>query len=145
VIDGAVVTSLSATLQTNYSTPSSDFFPSFTNRNFCEVNIHLTHADADDDVLVRVWLPSTRKDWNSRFRTTGGGGFATSLRFVGLAPVVLKGYAAVSTDGGHDEWSWTSLEWVLNTDPSIRWDLWHNFAQRSVVEQIPIGKDIVEQ
>lgn len=124
--------------------PSSDSFPPFSNLNFCEVNIHLTHFDASDDVLARVWLPSARDDWNSRFQATGGGGFATSIGFVGLAPAILQGYAAVSTDGGHDEWSWTSLEWVLNSDRSINWDLWQNSIQRSVVKQIIIGKDIVE-
>lgn len=144
-VDGATMTSLSAALQTKYLTPSSDIFPSFTNLNFCEVNIHITHADADDDVLVRAWLPSPRDDWNKRFQATGGGGFATSLGFLGLAPAVRQGYAAVSTDGGHDEWSCTSLKWLFNTDRSIKWDLWHNFVQRSVVEQILIGKDIVEQ
>ena len=51
----------------------------------------------------------------------------------------------MSTDGGHDEWSWTSLEWLLNSGQSIKWDLWHNFIQPSVVEQIPIGKDVFEQ
>lgn len=119
VLDGVTVTSLSVTLQSNYSTPSSDIFSPFSNLNFCEVNIHLTHFDASDDVLVRVWLPSARDDWNSRFQATGGGGFATSMGFVGLATAVVQGYAAVSTDGGHNEWSWTSMEWVLNSDRSI--------------------------
>ncbi|KAF2628485.1 tannase and feruloyl esterase [Macroventuria anomochaeta] len=122
-----------------------DILPPVTNLNFCEVNIHLTHSGADDDVLVRVWLPLKLNDWNSRFQVTGGGGFATSMAFVGLAPAIQQGYAAVSTDGGHDEFSWTSLEWVLNPDRTINWDLWHNFMQRSVVEQILIGKNIVEQ
>lgn len=87
-VDGAMIISPSATLQINYSTPSWEIFPSFTNLNFCEVNIHLTHADADGEVLVRFWLPSTRDDWNKRFQASGGGGFAMSLGFLGLAPAV---------------------------------------------------------
>lgn len=145
ILDGATILSLSATPQNDYSTPPLDTLPPVTNLNFCEVNIHLTHSDAGDDVLVRIWLPTTRNDWNSRFQVTGGGGFATSMGFVGLAPAIRQGYAAVSTDGGHDEFSWTSLEWLLNPDGTINWDLWQNFMHRSVVEQILIGKDIVEQ
>ncbi|KAF3047164.1 hypothetical protein E8E12_011519 [Didymella heteroderae] len=97
VVDGATLTSFSATLQTNYSMPSSYIFPFFVNLNFCAVNVYLTHANAVDDVLVRVLLPSTREDWELRFQATGGGCFATIMGFVGLAPAVPQSYAAVST------------------------------------------------
>ena len=145
VIDDVKILSLSAISRKNYATPALDNLPSITGLEFCEVNIHLTHPGADDDVLVRVWLPTTHNDWNGRFQVTGGGGFATSMGFVGLAPALKQGYAAVSTDGGHDEFSWMSLDWVLNSDRTVNWDLWQNFIQRSVVEQILIGKTIVEQ
>ncbi|KAH7085441.1 feruloyl esterase B precursor [Paraphoma chrysanthemicola] len=145
IFDGAEILSLSATLQTNYTTPASEILPPVTDLRFCEVNIHVRHHGANDDVLIRVWLPSERKDWNGRFQATGGGGFATSLGFVGLAPALKQGYAAVSTDGGHDEWSWLSLEWLMKPDRTIDWALWQNFAERSLVEQILIGKNIVEQ
>lgn len=145
VLDGVTVLSLSATPQTDYSTPPLDILPVIRDLNFCEVNIHLTHIGADDDVLVRIWLPIDRKDWTGRLQVTGGGGFATSMGFVGLAPALQQGYAAVSTDGGHDEFSWTSLDWVLNPDRTVNWALWQNFIHRSVVEEILVGKAVVEQ
>lgn len=67
------------------------------------------------------------------------------MGFVGLAPALQQGYAAVSTDGGHDEFSWTSLDWVLKPDRTVNWALWQNFMHRSIVEQILIGKAVVEQ
>lgn len=144
-IDGVKILSLSATSQKNYATPALDILPPITDLNFCEVNIRLTHPGTEDEVLVRIWLPNDRNEWNGRFQVTGGGGFATSMGFVGLAPAIKQGYAAVSTDGGHDEFSWMSLEWVLNSDRTVNWDLWQNFIQRSIVEQILVGKSIVEQ
>lgn len=145
VLEGVTILSFSATTQNNYSTPPLDVLPPISNLNFCEVNIHLTHSATNDDVLVRIWLPLDRDAWNGRFQVTGGGGFATSMGFVGLAPALQQGYAAVSTDGGHDEFSWTSLDWLLDTDRTVKWDLWQNFMHRSVVEQILIGKNVVEQ
>lgn len=144
-LDGVNMLSISATPQKDYSTPSLDILPPIKHLNFCEVNVHLTHYGAADDVLVRIWLPIDRKGWTGRLQITGGGGFATSMGFVGLAPALEQGYAAVSTDGGHDEFSWTSLDWVLNSDRSINWNLWQNFMHRSIVEQVLIGKAIVEQ
>lgn len=67
------------------------------------------------------------------------------MGFIGLAPALQQGYAAVSTDGGYDEFSWTSPDWLLNPDRTIKWELWENFMHRSVVEQIKVGKDIVGQ
>ncbi len=60
-LDGVTVLSLSATPHRDYSTSPLEIVPSIPDLNFCEVNIHLTHANADDDVLVRVWLPSTAR------------------------------------------------------------------------------------
>jgi hypothetical protein len=137
-IHGVTLLSLSASAQKNYSKPP-------TNLKFCEVTIHLTHEGTNDDVLVHVWLPLDCTAWNGRLQVTGGGGFATSKGFVGLAPAIQQGYAAVSTDRGHDEFSWTSLDWLLNADRTVKWELWENFMHRSVVEQIVVAKDIVEQ
>ncbi|KAJ4987651.1 feruloyl esterase b [Stagonosporopsis vannaccii] len=144
-LEGVKLLSLSATPQKDYSTPILDILPPITDLNFCEVNIHLTHTGVDDDVLVRIWLPIDRKDWTGRLQVTGGGGFATSMGFVGLAPALKQGYVAVSTDGGHDEFSWTSLDWALGFDRTVNWGLWQNFMHRSIVEQILIGKEIVKQ
>jgi hypothetical protein len=144
-IHGMTLLSLSASAQNNYSKPPLAVFPPITNLKFCEVTIHLTHEGANDDVLVHVWLLLDRAAWNGRLQVTGGGGFATSMGFVGRAPALQQGYAAVSTDGGHDEFSWTSLDWLLNATRTVKWELWENFMHRSVVEQIVVAKGIVEQ
>ena len=63
ILDGVTILSLSVSPQKNYTTSALNLFPPFTNLNFFEVNIHLAHSNARDDVLARVWLPE-RNDWN---------------------------------------------------------------------------------
>ncbi|KAH7381311.1 Tannase/feruloyl esterase [Phaeosphaeria sp. MPI-PUGE-AT-0046c] len=75
-----------------------------------------------------------------------------------LGAAVKSGWAAVSTDGGHnaDLDRLTDASWILsgsgetglnNTSQSgmINWDLLHNLASRSAVDQILVGRSIVEQ
>jgi hypothetical protein len=50
-------------------------------------------------INVHVWLPFTH--WYGRFRSIGGGGFATGLFDPILAVAVSQGYSAAATDGGH--------------------------------------------
>jgi hypothetical protein len=113
-----------------------------TSINFCDVKIHLTHPGTDDDVLVEVWLPL--EDWNGRFQATGGGGYATGIFDLALGPAITSGYAAASTDGGHQE-GFASIEWALNEDHSINWNLLHNFAAKSLADMVLIGKSVTEQ
>ncbi|KAF2679769.1 tannase-domain-containing protein [Lentithecium fluviatile CBS 122367] len=118
--------------------------PSFNDLFFCQVKIYLNHDGSDDKTLVEVWLPPNEKLWNGRFQATGGGGFATGIFDTALAPALSQGYAASSTDGGHGT-QYTDLSWSLNPDGTVNWDLLHNFATRSLAEQITVGKSIAEQ
>ena len=101
-VPGAKVLSVKATQQRNYTSPPT-IPPIFAVHNFstpfCDVEVYLTHPGANDTVKVEIWLPLD--DWNGRFQATGGGGQATGLFDLWLAPAVQQGYAAASTDGGH--------------------------------------------
>ncbi|KAF1998516.1 tannase and feruloyl esterase [Amniculicola lignicola CBS 123094] len=145
VIPGAEVTSITAAPQHNVSTDGMPgMLPGASSLDLCEVKVHLTHPNANDDVLVEIWLPLNPLDWNGRFQATGGGGYATGLGPIFLGHGVGSGYATSMTDGGHalDPFS---LTWVLNPDRSINWELLRNFATRSLVDQIVVGKLITEQ
>jgi hypothetical protein len=143
---GVTITSLTAEPRSNYSTTGiPGQIPSIDDLSFCQVKVYLNHDGSDDRTLVEVWLPPNREDWNGRFQATGGGGFATGLFDFMLGPAIEKGYAASSTDGGHDGTKMDDLSWVLKADGTLNWGLLHNFATRSLAEQIIVGKSITEQ
>jgi len=64
----------------------------------CRVAVTLTPA-ADSIIKAEVWLPVR---WNGKFLGVGGGGFVGSINRNGLAAGVREGYAAASTDTGHE-------------------------------------------
>ncbi|KAH8722993.1 tannase and feruloyl esterase-domain-containing protein [Phaeosphaeriaceae sp. PMI808] len=142
--------------------------PPVNGLEFCQVQIYLTHQTqkdvkighngTKDHVLVEVWLPLTLESWNGRLQATGGGGFATGLFDVYLGDAVKNGWAAVSTDGGHSagldkvadaSWALQDEEVRKTGEPivkrQINWNLLHNWASQSSVDQILIGKSIAGQ
>jgi pimeloyl-ACP methyl ester carboxylesterase len=144
-IPGARVISITAEEKHNITTRSVfDDFDTATGISYCDVKLHLTHPGADDDVLVQTWLPLNKDDWNGRYQATGGGGWATGFFEPFLGPALKAGYAASSTDGGHQE-NAMDVSWALNPDRSVNWKLLQNFATRSLADQILVGKALTEQ
>jgi hypothetical protein len=167
---GVTVLSVQAQTRSDFTSISgTPLQPAISNLTFCQVQVYLTHSSQEhvnggnaitkDRVLVEVWLPIDQSDWNGRLQATGGAGFAVGMFGAHLGAAVRDGWAAVSTDGGHDA-ALTKVgdgSWILSTSdiegakadvsstPQIRWDLLHNFASRSAVDQILIGKSITEQ
>lgn len=118
--------------------------PTVEGLDFCQVKARLNHEGTDDNVLIEVWLPLSREAWNGRFQGTGGGGLATGLLEKALGPAIANGYAASSTDGGHSTADLDDAAWVLRPDNTIDWNLLTNFATRSIVESVILGKHFTE-
>ncbi|KAK7189610.1 feruloyl esterase b [Paraphaeosphaeria sporulosa] len=145
IVPGARVISITAEEKRNFDIPAvPGLLEPVSDLNFCDVQIYLTHPGANDEVLVKTWLPITRDLWNARFQATGGGGWATGMLDLALGPAIASGYAASSTDGGHPV-DYFSADWTLNQDKSINWDLLQNFGTRSLADQIYVGKSLTEQ
>ncbi len=66
---------------------------------FCRVSGVLTPS-ADSHIEFEVWLPVS--GWNGKYLGVGNGGFAGSIGYTALADAVANGYAASSTDTGHE-------------------------------------------
>ena len=123
--------------------------PSLTGLNFCQVKVHISHEGTNDNVLIEGWLPLTKDEWNGRFQATGGAGFETGMFGGHLGQAVRNGWAAVSTDGGSGSDNLSKVQdgsWALKDKEqgTLDWNLLHNFASRSLVDQINIGKVITE-
>ena len=61
---------------------------------------HLHPTKSDSDIAVEVWLPAS--GWNGKFEAVGNGGWSGSIGYAALAAAVTEGYAASSTDTGHE-------------------------------------------
>ncbi len=54
---------------------------------------------ADSDIKMEVWLPTDT--WNGKLEVVGNGGWAGVISYAAMAQAVKEGYAAASTDTGH--------------------------------------------
>lgn len=152
---GITILSVHAQPQINFtSSVGGPLLPALEGLDFCQIQVYLTHqtkADVelhiegtDDRVLVEIWLPMTADDWNGRFQATGGAAFATGMFGAHLGVAVKNGWAAVSTDGGHDADLAKRADASWATSGPNR-SLLHNFASRSAIDQVMVGKDITRQ
>jgi feruloyl esterase len=66
---------------------------------FCRVAATLTPS-ADSDIKIEVWLPAA--GWNGKFQGVGNGGWSGSINYGALSEALRRGYAAASTDTGHE-------------------------------------------
>jgi feruloyl esterase len=54
---------------------------------------------SDSEIAIEVWMPAT--DWNGKFQAVGNGGWAGVISYQAMALAIQEGYAAASTDTGH--------------------------------------------
>ena len=66
---------------------------------FCRVSATLKPT-SDSDINVEIWLPMS--DWNGKYQALGNGGWFGAMDNGGMAYALARGYAASSTDTGHE-------------------------------------------
>jgi len=144
-ISGATVVSLTARELRNHTVSAVPLLlpNDISGINVCEVDVVLTHANAQDQVKVKIWLPLGT--WNGRFLGTGGSGYAAGLFEYSLAPASVLGYAAASTDAGLSGDPYSPALWALKPDGHVNSELLTNFASRSVHDMAVVGKQIAAQ
>lgn len=146
-ISGAQVISITGTEKRNYTVAAVEGLLSnpIYGIDICEVEIVLTHHQAQDRVLVTVWLPL--EGWNGRFQATGGTGYAAGTFDPALGPAVQHGYSSASTDAGAGAAlnPLSAAGWALRSDGTVNSEALTNFAYRSVYDLGTVGKEITEQ
>lgn len=65
---------------------------------YCRVAATITPSP-DSDIKMEVWLPTD--NWNGKLEVVGNGGWAGVISYAAMAQAVKEGYAAASTDTGH--------------------------------------------
>lgn len=143
---GAEIISFSATQVSNYSISiaqgDSHFATNITDITFCDVSVTYTHPGQNDTINLQVWLPS--HNWNGRFIGTGGGGYAAGYFNTSLGFEVARGYAAASTNAGHDLDELTAEGWALLSPGNVNMYLLQDFATVSLNDMAVMGKAIAE-
>lgn len=91
---------------------------------------------SDSEIRFETWMPA--KGWNSKFQGVGNGGFAGSISYAGLADAVRHGYAAASTDTGH-QGGGTDAGWAIGHPEKLI-----DFGHRAIHEMTVRGKAITE-
>jgi len=66
---------------------------------FCRVTATL-NPTADSNIKIEVWLPQS--GWNGKLQSVGNGAWGGVIGYQALATAVAAGYAAASTDTGHE-------------------------------------------
>lgn len=106
----------------------------------CQVTIQYTHVGWNDTVNTYVWLPMS--DWNGRLVSVGGGGWATG-HTDDLDFHVSRGYAAVTTDGGHIDSTTSSFpSWVVTGEDNVNWYAFQDFAAVTLDDAATLAKQV---
>src|SRR5215831_3323929 len=101
---------------------------------FCRVALTV-----QPQIHIEIWLP--KDNWNGSYRGEGGGGYAGSIYYAGLAEGIRRGYATASTDTGHPASAGGTF--ALNADGTLNTQLITDFAERSLREMAVTSKAIV--
>jgi hypothetical protein len=104
----------------------------------CHVTVTVIHPPAHNPIKVFVALPV--KDWNGRFRGTGGGGYAGGYKDSLGAPV-RKGYAVGATDTGNPA---GTANFALDAMGRPAWERMRDNAYRGIHDMTMVGKGLIE-
>ena len=91
---------------------------------------------SDSNIKFEVWMPAPRV-WNGKFDGVDNGGFAGSVNYDGLATALRAGFAAASTDTGHEA-GWSNAFWASGNPGKVV-----DFGYRAIHLMTVEGKAIV--
>jgi feruloyl esterase len=103
---------------------------------FCRVAGSIKPSD-DSDIRFEIWMPAA--GWNGKFQGIGNGGFAGAISFSGLANAVGHGYAAASTDTGHEAGG-ADAGWALRHPEKVI-----DFGYRAIHETAVVAKAVLSR
>src|SRR5687768_8644841 len=98
---------------------------------FCRVAATLTPTP-ESDIKIEVWLPAS--GWNGKFQAVGNGGWNGNIDTNALATALRRGYAAASTDTGHQG---GAGPWLQNPEKLADW------GYRAVHEMAAASKSLI--
>jgi feruloyl esterase len=98
---------------------------------FCRAALTIKPT-ADSDIKSEVWMPAA--NWNGKFLMVGNGGWNGNIDRNALATALRRGYAAASTDTGHEG---GGGPWMANPEKLV------DFGYRAVHETTARAKTLI--
>ncbi|CAJ2513844.1 Uu.00g019630.m01.CDS01 [Anthostomella pinea] len=107
--------------------------------NYCNVTFAYSHNGRNDRVLVTYWLPAPA-DFQARFLSTGGGGWAINEGNNSVAGGIAYGAAAGLTDGGFGSFDNAFDDVFPLANGTINWPPLYMWGYQGIHEMTVIGK-----
>ncbi|HYM29755.1 MAG TPA: tannase/feruloyl esterase family alpha/beta hydrolase [Candidatus Cybelea sp.] len=126
------------TITSAVDTPATTSLP-----EFCAIKGTVTttgHGAPDGSAIFLMDLPA---NWNHKLLGLGNGGFAGSASLGGTQAALIKGYALVDSDTGHEAGS-TDARWSLNPDGTPNEAALTDYYFRAVHEVTVAAKALTE-
>ncbi|OOF99336.1 hypothetical protein ASPCADRAFT_137682 [Aspergillus carbonarius ITEM 5010] len=130
--------SITASAVYNASSASSYFFPA-ASFNYCNVTLSYTRPGLDTPYLLEIWLPAP-EDYQNRWLSTGGGGFAINSGTSSLPGGVMYGAAAGITDGGFGSFDTQFDAVFLEANGTTNYQALYSFGYLAHHELSVVGK-----
>ncbi|KAE8419544.1 Tannase/feruloyl esterase [Aspergillus pseudocaelatus] len=145
LINGLLIDSSSITTNAVYnaSTPGGDYFPAASAYDFCNVTLTYAHPGRNDRVHLKLWMPAPDQ-FQNRWLSTGGGGFAINHDEQQLPGGVQYGAAAGITDGGFGSFSTQFDQVFLLANGTINYEALYMFGYQAHHELSIIGKALTK-
>ena len=131
-------TSITAKTVTN-ATASSVFYPNAV-IDYCAVTFKYSHNGLDDSVLLTYWVPAPA-NFQNRYLSTGGGGYAINSGAQSLPGGVQYGAVAGDTDGGFGIFQNNVISDFLLANGTLNWQNVYMFGYNAIHEMSVIGKE----
>lgn len=136
-------TSVVATPVSNAEVDDDPFFPDAA-FDYCNVTFAYSHNGRDDQVLVAYWLP-TPDNFQNRYLSTGGGGYAINSGNGSLPGGIIYGAVAGATDAGFGSFDTNSDAVFLIQNGTVNWESLFMFGYQAIHELSAIGKEFTKQ
>ncbi|KAI1615381.1 feruloyl esterase-like protein B precursor [Exophiala viscosa] len=111
--------------------------------DYCNVSFAYSHDGRNDQVLLWYWLPAPQ-NFQNRYLSTGGGGYAINSGNGSLPGGIIYGAAAGATDGGFGSFSISADEVILLANGTINRDVLYAFGYEAIHEMSIIGKQLTQ-
>ena len=137
------LSSVAATPVTNFSVSNQVMYPDAT-FDYCDVTFAYTHLGRDDRTQVRYWMP-VPENFQNRFLSTGGGGFAINSGTMSLPGGVQYGAVSGATDGGFGNFTINLDKVWLLANGTENWQALYMFGYHAIHELTILGQEFTKQ
>lgn len=134
--------SVSANPVYNASVVDQYFYPNVV-FDYCNVSFSYSHDGLNDTVVLTYWLP-TPQNFQNRYLSTGGGGYAINSGAMSLPGGIIYGAVAGETDGGFGVNQDQAINTFIVANGTRDWHNIYMFGYEATHEMGELGKSFTK-